>query len=105
MYQIIATLDSWFQYDILKVAGYDYQTRYDLLQFIASELGKVEKEMPHRMQPVRKTLQTKADKILGFVKNLETELSSHADMLSCDVYWLSHYRTPDLISLNPGSFG
>ena len=26
LYQTIATLDSWFQYDILKVAGYDYQT-------------------------------------------------------------------------------
>jgi len=77
-----------FQHDILKVAGYDYQSRYDLLQFIASELQKVEKEMTHRIQPVRKTLQNKADKILGFVKNLEVELVAYANLLECDVYWL-----------------
>jgi len=88
LYQTIATLDSWFQYDILKVAGYDYQTRYDLLQFIAYELENVEKEMSHRIEPVRKTLQNKADKILGFVKNLEAELISYANLLECDVYWL-----------------
>ncbi len=88
LYQTIATLDSWFQHDILKVAGYDYQTRYDLLQFIATELESVEKQMAHRIQPIRKTLQNKADKILGFVKNLETELVAYADLLGCDVYWL-----------------
>ena len=84
----LSTLDSWFQHDILKVAGYDYQTRYDLLQFIAKELELVEKQMFHRIQPVRKTLQAKADKILGFVKNLEAELIAYADILNCDVYWL-----------------
>jgi hypothetical protein len=88
LYQTIATLDSWFQHDILKVAGYDYQTRYELLRFMATELELVEKQMPHRIQPVRKTLQNKADKILGFVKNLETELVAYAELLGCDVYWL-----------------
>lgn len=88
LYQKVSTLDSWFQHDILKVAGYDYQTRYDLLQFIAKELELVEKQMPHRIQPVRKALQAKADKILGFVKNLEDELIAYADILKCDVYWL-----------------
>ena len=88
LYQTMATLDSWFQYDILKVAGYDYQTRYELLQFIASELQAVESKMPHRIAPVRKTLQNKADKILGFVKNLEMELIDYAEFLGCDVYWL-----------------
>ena len=88
LYQCIATLDSWFQHDILTVAGYDYQTRYDLLQFIATELELVEKRMAHRIQPVRKTLQKNADKILGFVKNLETELVAYAELLGCDVYWL-----------------
>lgn len=88
LYQTIATLDSWFQHDILKVAGYDYQTRYELLRFIATELELVEKQMPHRIQPVRKTLQNKAEKILGFVKNLETKLVAYAELLGCDVYWL-----------------
>ena len=44
--------------------------------------------MPHRIQPVRKALQAKADKILGFVKNLEDELIAYDDILKCDVYWL-----------------
>jgi hypothetical protein len=88
VYQSIATLCSWLQHDILVVAGNSYSIRKELLLFIAQELQNIESKMPHRIAPVRKTLQNKADKLLGFVKTLEDDLTAYANELNCDVYWL-----------------
>jgi len=70
------------------VAGHYYDTRKMLLKFISDSLLDIEEYMPHRIKPVRKTLENKADKILGFVKTLEDELAIYADELDCDIYWL-----------------
>jgi hypothetical protein len=89
LYQSIATLCSWMQHDILVVAGYEYAERLELLGFIADEFEKLEDSaLSHRIQPVRKTLQKNAEKLLGFLKDLENELADYADELNCDIYWL-----------------
>lgn len=88
VYETIATLASWLNHDILVVAGDDYKTRKMLLKFISDSLLDIEEYMPHRIKPVRTTLENKADKILGFVKTLEDELELYANELNCDVYWL-----------------
>jgi len=88
VYETIATLSSWLQHDLLVVAGHDYATRKMLLKFISDSLLDIEEYMPHRIKPVRKTLENKADKILGFVKTLEDELAIYANELNCDIYWL-----------------
>jgi hypothetical protein len=88
LYQSVATLCSWMQHDILVVAGDDYITRLDLLNFIIVEFEKLEPQMLHRIQPARKTLQNNAEKLLGFLKDLENDLVAYADEIGCDVYWL-----------------
>lgn len=88
VYETIAILASWLQHDLLIVAGYDYNTRKILLKFISDSLLDIEEYMPHRIKPVRKTLENKADKILGFVKTLEDEFELYAKEIDCDVYWL-----------------
>jgi hypothetical protein len=88
IHQSISTLNSWLQHDILKVAGYDYSTRLELLNFIIEQLQAIEHKLPHRIGPVRKNLQKNAEKIIGFVWNLEQELQQYADELGIDVYWL-----------------
>ena len=88
LHQSIATLCSWLQHDILVVAGSDYATRLELLEFITEELEKLEPQLAHRIKPVRTTLQNKPERILGFLKDLENEFISYADEINCDVYWL-----------------
>jgi hypothetical protein len=74
IYQSISTLNSWLQHDILQVVGYDYSSRLELLYFIIEQLQAIGHKLPHRIEPVRKNLQNNAEKILGFVWNLEQEL-------------------------------
>jgi hypothetical protein len=88
LHKDIAILNSWMQHDILVVAGYDYQTRLNLLSFIADEFEILEPQMEHRIKPIRRTLQKKADKLLGFVKELENDLTLYANEIGCSVYWL-----------------
>ncbi len=95
IYQSVSTLNSWLQHDILQVAGYDYSTRLELLNFIIEQLQAIEYKLPHRVGPVRKNLQKNAKKILGFVWNLEQELQQYANELGITMVYLPPY-SPNL---------
>src|SRR5262249_62174260 len=49
----VATLLDWLQRDILAVAGPDYQTRRELLDFVVAELAQREGQCEHRIGPGR----------------------------------------------------
>jgi hypothetical protein len=51
--------------------------------FCLVEFEKLEPQMLHRIQPVRKTLQNNAEKLLRFLKDLEDDLVAYADEIGC----------------------
>lgn len=104
LYRNISELCSWIQHDILQVAGYDFNTRLALLNFIADQFQQLEPQMEHRIKPVRRALQNNAEKLLGFVKDLEDELIEYANELNCDVYWLWKICYAQKFSKNNASY-
>ena len=88
LHETVTTLCSWMQHDILVVPGVRYQDRLDLLLFVSEEFQNIEAKLPNKIKPIRKSLQKNAEKLLGFVKNLEDELEMYASEIGCDVYWL-----------------
>jgi len=60
----------------------------ELMNFIISELTKVDCDYSHRINKFRNTLKNNASRILEFVVELEHELNLYASEINCDVYWL-----------------
>ena len=87
-YNTIATLSSWLQHDLLTVAGYNFKTRMELMEFIIEELSKIDSNYSHRINKFKNTLKNNKTRILGFVIELENELNLYASEINCDVYWL-----------------
>jgi hypothetical protein len=69
----VATLYDWLRRDILAVAGPDYQSRRELLDFVVDQLQQRETQCAHRISPVRKLLQNHADSLLAFAKALDED--------------------------------
>jgi hypothetical protein len=74
----VATLYGWLRQDILAVAGPDYQTRRELLDFVAAELVQREGQCEHRVRPVRITLQNQGADLLAFAEQLDKDLAALA---------------------------
>ncbi len=74
------TLISWLEHDILNKAGPTPDERRELYDFVVEEFKKLECIEPHRISPVRTTLENKRDMALGFADVLAekfTLLSKH----------------------------
>jgi hypothetical protein len=74
----VATLLSWLQWDILAVAGPDYQTRRELLDFVVAELAQREEQCPHRIGPVRVLLLNQGALLLALAQQLDKDLAALA---------------------------
>jgi hypothetical protein len=70
----VATLLSWLQWDILAVAGPDYQTRRELLDFVIAELEQRQGQCEHRIGPVRVLLANQGALLLAFAQQLDEDL-------------------------------
>ncbi len=81
----IDTLFSWMEHDILNKAGPNSATRYELFDFVVSEFKKIEKIHPHRIRPVRVTLQNQKNLLLAFSEVLDNKFEKIADRFSCSL--------------------
>jgi hypothetical protein len=74
----VATLYGWLRQDILAVAGPDYPTRRELLDFVVAELARREGQCGHRIGPVRVLLENQAGELLAFAEQLDRDLAALA---------------------------
>ena len=74
----IHALADWMKNDILSLAGPDLATRRELFDFIVEELHRCEGLCPHRIGPVRRTLQRQRDNLLAFVGILDERFAEVA---------------------------
>jgi hypothetical protein len=70
----VATLYDWLRRDILAVAGPDYPTRRELLEFVVAELRQRQKQCPDRIGPVCTMLVNQGDDLLAFAAQLDRDL-------------------------------
>ena len=80
----VATLARWLQWDILAVAGPDYETRLRLLDLVVAELASREPQCEHRIRPVRTMLANQGKDLLAFAKQLDEDLRTLADQWQVD---------------------
>jgi hypothetical protein len=76
--QDVATLYAWLKADILAVAGPDYPSRRELLDFLVAELQKREGQCEHRIRPVRSLLVNQGTQLLAFAEQLDKDLAALA---------------------------
>ena len=81
----IDTLVSWMEHDILNKAGPDPAIRYELFDFVVSEFKKLEETHPHRIRPVRVTLQNQKNLLLAFSEVLNNKFEKIAERFSCSL--------------------
>src|SRR5271157_4743798 len=74
----VALLARWLRDDILSVAGPEYAIRRDLFDFVVAELRARESACPHRIRPVRTSLENQRDNLLAFAGELDCELAALA---------------------------
>ena len=74
----VALLARWLRDDILSVAGPEYASRRDLLDFVVTELRARESACPHRIRPVWTLLEKQRDNLLAFAVQLDRELAALA---------------------------
>jgi hypothetical protein len=74
----VATLYTWLREDILAVAGPDYQSRRELLDFVVAELVQREGQCEHRIRPVRTLLVNQGADLLAFAVALDKDLAALA---------------------------
>jgi hypothetical protein len=76
--QDVATLYGWLKADVLAVAGPDWRTRRELLDFVAAELLVREGQCEHRIRPVRSLLVNQGAELLAFAQQLDKDLAALA---------------------------
>jgi hypothetical protein len=74
----VATLYTWLRQDILAVAGPDYPSRRELLDFVVAELVQREGQCEHRIRPVRTLLVNQGADLLAFAAALDKDLAALA---------------------------
>jgi hypothetical protein len=74
----VATLYDWLRQDILAVAGPDYPTRRELLDWVVAELPAREGQCAGRIRPVRVLLANQGADLLAFAKALDKDLQTLA---------------------------
>jgi len=70
----IRLLADWMKNDILPLAGPNLETRRELFDFITAQLRLRESLCPHRIGPVRRTLENQRDDLLAFAGLLDEQL-------------------------------
>jgi hypothetical protein len=99
----IRLLSQWLQEDILSLAGPDLTTRRELFDFVIEELALRQPLCPHRIEPVRRTLQRQRDDLLAFAGVLDQRLAEIASDLHvplwmvravCELEGLDRNRPP-----------
>jgi hypothetical protein len=74
----VATLCDWLARDILAVAGPDYPSRRELLDWVVAELQTREEQCQGRIRPVRVLLANQGADLLAFAKSLDKDLQTLA---------------------------
>jgi hypothetical protein len=74
----VATLLCWLRWDILAVAGPDYQTRRELLDFVVAELLLREEPCAQHLRPVRVLLSNQGANLLAFAEQLDKDMAALA---------------------------
>jgi hypothetical protein len=74
----VATLYDWLAQDILAVAGPDYPSRRELLDWVVAELQTREGQCEGRLRPVRVLLANQGADLLAFAKGLDQDLQALA---------------------------
>ncbi len=82
----IAALADWMQNDILSVAGDELATRRELFDFIVEPLAQRENLCPHRIRPVRRSLERPRDGLLAFVAVNDERFADLAIHLDVPLY-------------------
>ena len=75
----VETLAGWLQREVLALAGPDHPTRCALFDFIVEELKARESLCPHRIGPVRRSLEHQRDDLLAFAVELDEEIARLAE--------------------------
>lgn len=85
----IAVLVEWLKNDILSLHGPDYCTRCELFDFVVTELQSLEPFCPHRIRPVRRSLENQRDDLLAFACLLDKKIVDIAKLLKIPTH-LAH---------------
>lgn len=72
----VRVLADWLHDDLLSLAGPELTTRQELYDVVVEELMALEPLCPHRIRPVRRSLQNQRDDLLAFVTVLDTKLAT-----------------------------
>ncbi len=75
----IDILVNWMQHDVLNKPGVAPQSRYELFNFVLSELNTLALQHPHRIESVCTTLKNQKCFLLAFTDVLNTKFQSIAD--------------------------
>jgi hypothetical protein len=82
----IKILVQWLNHDILALAGPSFEERQELFDFIVEELSQREKQLAHRIRPLRTALKNQRDDLLAFAKVLDQKLLEIAQRFHTPVY-------------------
>ncbi len=82
----VAILMNWLSEDVLALAGPEASERLELFDFIVTELKAREDLCPHRIRPVRTTLENQRDELLAFARVLDTKLAEIACSFEVPLY-------------------
>jgi hypothetical protein len=82
----IRALADWMQNDILALAGPDLATRRELFDFLVEHLAQREDLCPHRIRPVRRSLQRQRDDLLAFAAVHDERFADLAMHLGVPLY-------------------
>lgn len=82
----IRALADWMQNDILSVAGDELATRRELFDFVVEQLAQREDLCPHRIRPVRRSLEHQRDDLLAFVAVNDERFADLAAHLGVPLY-------------------
>ena len=81
----IAILARWLREDVLAVVGPDHPTRQALFDWIVEELRHREKQLPHRIAPVRSRLEKGREAFLAFAHALDQQLLQLSQAFQVDL--------------------
>ena len=82
----VKILMQWLSHDILALAGPSFEERQELFDFIVEELSQREKQLAHRIGPLRTALKNQRDDLLAFAKVLDQKLLEIAQSFDTPLY-------------------
>ena len=83
LYDDVSWLLSWLRHEILGVAGPSYAERCVLYDFVAAEVRARVPLCPHRLEPIRRSLENGREGFLAFAKQLDDDLNLLGTEFQC----------------------